>query len=74
VQRQRVNIVLSWPEDDRLRPKHVAKYNLIVIITSCLDVCCVLPVHNILYKFYIHNGMASPKVICLICAESVVVS
>jgi hypothetical protein len=25
------NIVLSWPEDGRLRPKRVAKYNLIVI-------------------------------------------
>ena len=23
--------------------------------------CCVLTVHNILYKFYIHNGMASLK-------------
>ena len=38
---------------------HVAKYNLIVIIASCLDVCCVLMVCNILYKFDIHNGMAS---------------
>ena len=46
-----LNIVLNWPEDGRLRPKHVAKYNLIVIIASCLDVCCVLKVHNILYKF-----------------------
>jgi len=45
-----LNIVLSWPEDGRLRPKHVAKYNLTVIIASCLDVCCVLTVHNILYK------------------------
>jgi len=42
-----LNIVLHWPEDGRLRPKHVFKYNLIVIITSCLDVCCVLTVHNI---------------------------
>ena len=25
------------------------------------DVCCVLAVHNILYKFDIHNGMASLK-------------
>jgi len=31
------NIVLSWPEDGRSRPKHVAKYNLIVIIASCPD-------------------------------------
>ena len=46
-----LNIVLNWPEDGRLRPKHVVKYNLTVIIASCLDVCRVLPVHNILYKF-----------------------
>ena len=45
-----LNIVLNWPEDGRLRPKHVAKYNLIVIIASCLDVRCVLTVHKILYK------------------------
>jgi len=56
-----ITIVLSWPEDGRSRPKHVAKYNLIVIIASCLDVCCVLMVHNMLYKFDIHNGMASVK-------------
>jgi len=43
--------VLSWPEDGRSRPKHVVKYNLIVIIASCLDVRCVLTMHNILYKF-----------------------
>ena len=46
-----LNIVLNWLEDGRLRPKHVAKYNLIVIIASCLDVCCVLTVRNTLYKF-----------------------
>jgi len=45
------NIALNWPEDGRLRPKHVAKYSLIVINASCLDVCCVLTVHGILYKF-----------------------
>ena len=44
-----LNIVRSWPEDDRLRPKYVAKYNLIVIIASRLDVRCELTVHNILY-------------------------
>ena len=44
-----LNIVLNWPEDNRLRPKHVAKHNLIVIIASGLDVCCVLTVHNMLY-------------------------
>ena len=37
-----VKFHLNWPEDGRLRPKHVAKYNLIVTIASCLDVCCVL--------------------------------
>jgi len=46
-----LNIVLSWPEDGRLRPKYVDKYNLIVIIAPSLDVGCVLTVHNILYKF-----------------------
>jgi hypothetical protein len=34
------------------RPKHVAKYHLILIIASCLDVCCLLTVHNLLYKTY----------------------
>jgi len=29
-------VVLSSPEDGRSRPKHVAKYNLIVIVASCL--------------------------------------
>jgi len=29
-------IVLSWPEGGRSRSKHVTKYNLIVIIASCL--------------------------------------
>jgi len=43
-----LNIVPNWPEDGRLRPKHVAKYNLIVIIVSCLDAYCVLTVRNIL--------------------------
>jgi len=45
-----LSIVLSSPEDGRLRPKHVAKYNLIVIIAPCLNACCVLTVQNILYK------------------------
>ena len=44
-------VVLNWPEDGRSRPKHVVKCNLIVIIAACLDVCCVLTVCNILYKF-----------------------
>jgi len=46
-----LNIVLSGPEDGRLQPKHVAKYNLIVIIAPCLDLWCVLTVHNTLHKF-----------------------
>ena len=29
-------VVLSWSEDGRPRPKHVAKYYVIVIIASCL--------------------------------------
>ena len=41
------NIVLNWPEDGRLRSKHIAKYNLIVIIASFLDVCCILTVRII---------------------------
>ena len=45
-------LIRNWPEDGRLRPKHVAKYNLIVIIASCLDVCCVLTVHNVLYTLH----------------------
>ena len=49
-----LNIVLSWPEDGRLRPKHVAKYNLIVIIASCLDACYVLTVHKIYYTSVTH--------------------
>jgi len=44
-------VVLSLPEDGRSRPKHVAKHNLIVTVASCFDVCCVLMVNNILYKF-----------------------
>jgi len=62
-----LNIVLSWPEDGRLRPKHVTKYNLIVIMCILFDVCYVLTVHNILYKFDIHNGMASLKKIINFC-------
>ena len=46
-----LNIDLNWPEDGYLRPKYVAKYNLIVIIATFLDVYCVLTVHNTLHKF-----------------------
>jgi len=42
-------------------PKHVAKYNLIAIIASCLDVSYVLTVHYILHKFDNTQGMASLK-------------
>ena len=52
-----LNIVLNWPEDGRLRPKHVAKYNLILIIASCLGVGCVLTNTNT--NLIIQNGMAS---------------
>jgi len=36
-------VVLRWPEDGPSRPKHVAKYHLIVIILSCL--MCVVYWH-----------------------------
>ena len=36
-----------------MRPKVVAKYNVIVIIASCLGISCVLTVHNILLKKYV---------------------
>ena len=58
-----LNIVLSWPEDGRLWPKHVANYNLTVIIASCLDVCCVLTVHNMLYKMEIALMMWEKKIL-----------
>jgi len=54
-----LNFVPRWPDDGGSLPKHVAKYNLAVIIVSCLDVCCVLTVHNILHKSDIHNAMTS---------------
>jgi len=57
-----LNIVLEWPDDGRLRPKHVAKYNLTVIIASCLDISCVLTVRNVLYEFdNIQRGGLSQK-------------
>ena len=34
-------VVLSWPDGGRSRPKHVAKYNLIVIIASFLCMLCI---------------------------------
>jgi len=69
-----LDIVLSWPEDGWLWPKHVAKYKLIAIIASCLDVCCILMVHNMLHKHkivifhhitmtlqYYHNQQLQPQ-------------
>jgi len=54
-------VVLSLPEDGRSRPKHVAKYYLIVIIASCL--MYVVYWRRIIYyaDLIIHNGMASQK-------------
>ena len=51
-------VVRSWPEDGRSRPKHVAKYNLIVIIASCL--MCVVYWRCVIYytDLITHNGMA----------------
>ena len=43
-------VVLSWPEYGRSRPKHVAKYNLIVIITSCL-------LYAVYWRFIIYYTM-----------------
>ena len=57
-----LNNVPYWPEDDRLRSKHVAvmRLNFIYYITV-LIYCCVLTVYNALYNLLIHNGMASVK-------------
>ena len=59
-----LNAVLSWPEDGRLRPKHVAKYNLIVIIASCLSVCCVLTVQSIFYERWVAHGYTISSNLC----------
>jgi hypothetical protein len=47
-----LNNILHWPEDDRLRSKHVAIIcpNCIYCITV-LIYCCVLTVYNTLYKY-----------------------
>ena len=59
-------VVLSWPEDGRSRPKHVAKYNLIVIIGSCLM--------HVVYCFYCtlmvvlswpEDGRSRPKYVAI---------
>ena len=52
-------VVLSWPEDGRSRPKHVAKHYLIVITASCL--MYVVYWRYIIYytNLIIHNQMAS---------------
>ena len=52
-------LVLSWPEDGRSLPNHVAKYHLIVIIASCL--MYVVYWRYIIYyaDLIIHKGMAS---------------
>ena len=51
-----LNIVLIWLEDGRSRPKHVVKYNLILIIASCPGVCCVLTAHNVLHSQFCCNA------------------
>jgi len=52
-------VVLSWPEDGRSRPKHVVKYNVIVINVSCSMYVvywrCIIYYKNLIR----HNGMAS---------------
>jgi len=49
-----LKIVLYWPEDDRLRPKHVAVMlpDYIYFITVMIY-CCVLTLYYTLYKFVI---------------------
>ena len=52
---------------------YLAIYNLIVIIASCLDVCCVLTVHNILYNYLFLIFLLLPtffqllRLFCLVC-------
>jgi len=44
-------VVVSWSEDGRSRPKHVARHHLIFCNYCVLfDVCCVLTVRDILHK------------------------
>jgi len=44
--------ILYWPEDDRLRSKHVAvMWPDSTYYITLLKYCCVLTVHNTLYKF-----------------------
>jgi len=44
--------ILYWPEDDRLRSKHVAAMSPdCIYFITVLIYCCVLTVYNILYKF-----------------------
>ena len=57
-----LNTVLSWPEDGRSRPKHVAKYNLIVIIASCL-MYVVYWRYKIYYTQYVEKT-CSPVQLC----------
>ena len=56
-----LNIILSWSEDVRSRPKHVAKCHLILIIASCLMYVvywrCIIYYTNLI----IHNGMPPPS-------------
>ena len=59
-----LNTVLNWPVDGRLLPKYIAKYNLIVIIASCLNVCCVLTVQNILYRRCVAHGYSTSSNLC----------
>ena len=49
-----------------------AKHNLIVIIASCLDVCCVLTVHNILHSYYQPIIFVSSKIFISKCHDHVI--
>jgi len=50
-----LNIVLNWLDDGRLQPKHVPKYNQIVIIAPCLNIYCVFMVQN----YYTYLGFTN---------------
>ena len=52
-------VVLSWPEDGRSRPKHVAKYHLILIIASCLMYVVYWRCTTYYTNLITQNGMVS---------------
>jgi len=55
-------VLLSWPEDGRSRPQHVAKYHLIVIIASCLMYVVYWRCLMYYTDLIIRNGMAISQI------------